>query len=98
MNSYDKFEQIYEKLVENSAENLESLRFGAKNETIRNIIIITILIVFGFALNSFLYKILYPNDEIAHFVILIYISVAFLIYIIIKPNGKKSKINQYKRI
>lgn len=59
MNSDEKFEQIYSRIVENNAEDLESSRYGAKNETVRNITIITIVIIIGFALYSFLYKTFY---------------------------------------
>lgn len=82
MNSNEKFEQIYSKIVENNFEDLEISRFKAKNETIRNITIIIILIIIGFVLHSFLYKTFYPNDEIADFIIFIYIVIAFLIYFI----------------
>lgn len=96
MNSEEKFEQIYSRIVENNAEELEYSRTGAKNETIRNGIIVTIVIMVGLALYSFLYKTFYPNDEIAHCIIFIYIVIAFLVYIKTKPKGNKSKIAQYK--
>lgn len=96
MNSNEKFEQIYSKIVENNFEDLEISRFKAKNETIRNITIIIILIIIGFVLHSFLYKTFYPNDEIADFIVFIYIVIAFLIYIKATPKGQNSKITQYK--
>ena len=96
MNSDEKFEQIYSRIVENNAEDLESLRYGAKNETVINITIITIVIIIGFALHSFLYKIFYPNDEITNLIMFIYGLIAFLSYIKTKPKGQKSKIVQYK--
>lgn len=96
MNSEEKFEQIYSRIVENNAEELEYSRSGAKNETIRNGIIATIVIIVGITLYSFLYKTFYPNDEIAHLIIFIYIAIAILVYIKTKPKGNKSKIAQYK--
>ena len=64
MNSNEKFEQIYSKIVENNFEDLEISRFKAKNETIRNITIIIILIIIGFVLHSFLYKTFYRGGRL----------------------------------
>lgn len=94
MNSDEKFEQIYSKIVENNAKDLESSRYGAKNETVINITIMTIVIIIAIVLYFFLCEKFYPNDEIANFIIFIYEVIAFLIYIKIKP--KKSRIAQYK--
>ena len=96
MNSYEKFEQIYSKIVENNAGNLEASRYMAKNEIIRNITIITMSILIGFALYSFLYKIFYPNDEIVHFLIFIYGVIALIIYIKVNSESKKSRVDQYR--
>lgn len=96
MNSYEKFEQIYSKIVENNAGDLESSRYMAKNEIIRNITIITMSILIGFALYSFLYKIFYPNDEIVHFLIFIYGVIALIIYIKVNSESKKSRVDQYR--
>lgn len=96
MNSSEKFEQIYSKIVEKNSEDLESSRFGAKNETIINIAIISIIIIIGFAFYHFLYKTFYPNDELVRFIISIYIIVSILIYIIAKPKKHNSKVVKYK--
>ena len=95
MNSYEKFEQIYSKIVENNSEDLESSRYRAKNETIRNITIITMSILIGCTLYFFLYKMCYPNDEIAHFLISIYGVMALIIYIKVNSESKKSRADQY---
>lgn len=90
MNSNEKFEQIYSKIVENNFEDLEISRFKAKNETIRNITIIIILIIIGFVLHSFLYKTFYPNDEIADFInIYLYRYCFSYLY---KSNAKRPKL------
>lgn len=94
MNNDEKFEQIYSKIVENNLEDLESSRYGAKNEIVRNIIILTIVIIIGFVLYSFLCETFYPNEEIANLIIFIYEVIAFIIYIKTKPP--KSRIAQYK--
>lgn len=96
MNSYEKFEQIYSKIVENNAEDLEASRHEAKNEIIRNIIIITMAILIGLVLYSFLYKIFYPSDEITNFLIFIYVVITLIIYIKINSKSKKSRIAQYR--
>ena len=96
MNSKEKFEQIYSRIVENNAEDLEASRYGAKNEIKRNITIITIVLIIGFALYSFLYKVFYPIDEIAQLIGVLYGIIAFFIYMRNKPIGPKSKMVQYK--
>lgn len=96
MNKDEKFEQIYSKILENNSEELEISRAGAKSETIRNGIIATIVVIIGIAIYFTFYKIFYPHDEIAELVEFLYIGITILVYIKIRPKGKKSKITQYK--
>lgn len=96
MNSNEKFEQIYSKIVENNIDDLELSREGAKKETIRNGIITTIVIGIGIAMYFILYNVFYPNDEISRLFEYLYIGIAIIVYIKKKPKGRISKIAQYK--
>ncbi len=97
MNSNEKFEQIYSKILENNVDDLELLRAGAKSETIRDWIIATIAVAIGVIIYVGLYNIFYPNYEISNFFEFIYIVVFILIYFKVKVKGKKSKILEYKQ-
>jgi len=96
MNTDEKFEQLYSNILAENKETLENARDGAKSETIRNCIIVTIIIVIGVILYFMSYNMFYPNDEIVEGLMILYIVIAFLIYFMKKPKGKKSKISEYK--
>ena len=94
MNSDEKFEQIYSKIVAKYSKDLELLRVDAENETIRKNTIITLVILGGIALYFTLYKMFYQVDEIACLVEILYLFIAIMVYT--RPKKKKSKILQYK--
>lgn len=96
MNSNEKFEQIYSKILENNVDDLELSRAGAKSETIRNWIIATIVGAIGVILYFVLYNMFYPNEELAEYFEFLYIGVCIIIYFKVKCKGKKSKISEYK--
>lgn len=96
MNSEEKFEQIYSKIVENNSEALEASRHRAKKEIIITIATIIIGIIIGFALYFFLYKTFYPYEEIAQFILVFCWLIAFLIYKKVTPKSHESRMFQYK--
>lgn len=96
MNSSEKFEDIYEKIIENNAYDLEMTRSDAKSETIRNWIIGTIVFSIGVILYFVFYNMFYPNDEIAHIFMYLYIGIICLLYFKLRRKGKKSKVSEYK--
>ena len=96
MNTDEKFEELYSNILAENTQSLEYSREGAKSETIKNGIIVTIIIVIGIILYSMSYKFFYPNDEIVELLMLVYGIIGFFVYFKIKPKGKESKISEYK--
>lgn len=92
MSEEEKFNQIYEQLVNQNADEMEFARGRAKVENRYNILILLIIVIINILLNFGIYKLLNTfYSEIA----LIFITISISIFSIIKHRGGKSKIEQY---
>lgn len=92
METDEKFNQIYQKIVNENADEIEQVRKKAQKESKNNEIILGVIIILNLIIGYIVYYILeYKVIE------LIIISISFVIYTIIKERGGKSQIDKYEK-
>lgn len=92
METDEKFNQIYQKIVNEDADEIEQARKKAQKESKNNEIILGVIIILNLIIGCIFYYIL-DYQVIA----LIVMSISFVIYKIIKKRDGKSKIDKYKK-
>lgn len=95
MNSNEKFEKIYSKLVENNLSNLEKARANANREKIINTIISIICVIAIVALFFSFCLIFYTKNLIIALVVSLSVSIAFIVHTKFKPQYSNHKTYQY---
>ena len=88
----EKFNQIYQAIVNENADYMEQARKEAKVENRHNMIILTVIILINLALNYGFYKI---TNGISSELSFLFIVLSSLIYVNITYRGGKSKIKKY---
>ena len=86
MNSNEKFEKIYSKLVENNLSDLEKARENANREKIINTIISIICVIAIVALFFSFCLIFYTKNLIIALVVSLSVSIAFIVHTKFKPQ------------
>ncbi len=95
MNSNERFEQLYEKIVQENERELEELRKDALNAKTKYKFLVYSLIVS--AILIFYVCILMKVDEdLLHLIMIIYIGIEIFIYNLINKKIKKGRIIEYK--
>lgn len=92
MTTEEKFNQIYQTIVNENADDMEVARGEAQVENRHNMIILTVIILINIALNYGFYKL---TDDFSGELGGLLIFISLLIYMKIKHRGGKSKIEKY---
>ena len=85
----NEFELIYQNILNNNMEDLEVARKYARNEIIKNVIIVSFFLIFGI--------IVYIKTEYNITIFRIYLLILIVIYFVYMRYRKESKLSIYKK-
>lgn len=92
MISNEKFDEIYQKIINENAEEMELARKEAQVENRNNNIVLVIIVVVNIIINYLFFKL---TNEISGGLISFLIIISVIIHVKIKFRNGKSKIDKY---
>ena len=92
MHEEEKFNIIYQKIVDEETENMEAERAEAKRENVHNILILIIIVLINILISIGIYKLI---DKFSFEIVGAIFTVSMAIFAVIKHRGGKSKIERY---